>query len=74
MSTSALHSLIAFAGHESSSGLEVDSLSVAVTLFTALMAFAVLVGVATKLLRFPYTVALVLAGLGDGPCFSGERS
>lgn len=63
MSPSALHSLIAFAGHESNSGFEVDSLSGAVTLFTALMAFAVLVGVATKLLRFPYTVALVLAGL-----------
>ena len=46
MPVDVLYSLIAFAGHESGSSLEPESLSGAVTLFTALMAFAVLVGVA----------------------------
>lgn len=43
--------------------LDPKTLSGGVTLFTAIMAVAVLVGVATKILQIPYTVALVLAGL-----------
>ncbi len=34
-----------------------------VGLFTALLGFAVTVGVLTKFIRIPYTIALVLAGL-----------
>ncbi|MDG2199800.1 MAG: sodium:proton antiporter [Phycisphaerales bacterium] len=57
------YGLLAFTSTGSGTSLDPSTLTGGVTLFTALMAVAVIVGVGTKIMKLPYTVALVLAGL-----------
>ena len=58
-----VYTLLAESGSGSGADLDPGTLIGGVTLFTILMAVAVVVGVGTKKLKLPYTVALVLAGL-----------
>ncbi len=58
-----LHGILALSDGAKNPRLNPDTITGSVTLFTLLMAIAVIVGVVTKKLKLPYTVALVLAGL-----------